>query len=211
MKMQLIVPLFVMAILASQPRPDDETVAVPTIFRSETAKKAIETFSSRLKILDNGRNEQIEEAKKQLRADLEKAAEVAVTNKDFSEVKRISSYLESKDFGQKASQTTLWRTITDLKREVARLNDLVASLKKVDPIVGVWNYNNGNVCEYLADGTVILRGSLIAIWRSLGNRSYIVAFTGGQAADRLQVQADWRTILLIGPDGSRRRLDRVSK
>ena len=192
----------------------DQPAEIQAKFATQSAKSAMETFKSKLAFLDEKMAEQIDLAKKQLRSDLEKSAQLAVENKDFTEVQLISSFLQSKEFGTKIVEPIPTpRVLADLKYENARMKSEISRFKKNDPIVGLWNYNNGNICDYASDGTVTLKGKIIAIWHKTGDATYIVAFVSQQAADRLQILADGRTVVLTGPKPKEKqmRLDRIGQ
>lgn len=151
-------------------------------------------------------------ARQQLRSDLEKSAKAAVAAKDFAEVQRISTFLQSEQFGSKPNQgPPASRVLAQLRLQTSKLEKELAAYRQADPIVGAWNYNNGNTCDYLADGTVMLGGKQTAIWRRTKDGSYLVAFIERKAADRLQLLPDGRTIALTGPGNSKMRLDRVNR
>ncbi|EMI40285.1 hypothetical protein [Rhodopirellula sp. SWK7] len=210
--MRIVLLLTCVAVFSSPLRGDDVSSSPPD-FSSKSAEVAIQAYSDRLAFLDQKLAEQITAAKDQLREDLSEAAEVAVSAKDFAEVSRISGYIESPQFGvisqlsaREEKSSSRWKV------ENSKLRAELNLLKVSDPITGFWDYNNGNVLEYLTNGSVLQNGRTVAVWRRLeGTSTYLCAYVDKLYADRLQMMPDGRSIVLTGPTGKKMRLDRKGK
>ncbi|PHQ32254.1 hypothetical protein CEE69_26935 [Rhodopirellula bahusiensis] len=184
-----------MRICVAQEASDDDS------FQSQVAKTAVAKFDERLRFLDQKLQEQIALAEKTLRSDLESALSEAVEAKDFAEANRISALLDSKlkAFVEERTKTNPGtdgdeQQIAKLKEKLAELESREQSKPPIDPVVGRWDYSNGNVCDYTQEGFVVLRGKRIGLWAKVENNQYLVAF--------LRTFADGSSEeLMLHPDG----------
>ena len=68
---------------------------------------------------------------------------------------------------------------------------------EVDPIVGVWDFRNGNICTFNEGGDIHLCGQRIAIWKHIERRNYVHVYLRGffsGASDSLVVGRDSQTM-----------------
>lgn len=100
------------------------------------------------------------------------AANKPITDRYIQELKRLKA--EAMKAGALEDAVAIDKEITSFS---SSSEDAATNLKKNDPIVGRWNYNNGNICEYTSDGFVTLNAKTIGIWRRKPQGGYIVAFT----------------------------------
>jgi hypothetical protein len=198
-----------LVLLCSHAKGEGDESTIPK-FASESAKAAMKSFDSKIAILGEKLNEQVVVAKNELRAGLTKATEEAVAAKDFSEVARISTYLESPQFGETQQvSATERKIITALKVENTKLKFDLKAASEPDPIVGVWDYSNGSVVECVSNGGAVSNGKMVAVWRRVEkSNTYILGYIEKLYADRLVLQSDGNTMELTGPKGSHLRLTR---
>ncbi len=121
-------------------------------FFSQPSKDAVRTFALETSMAEQEFQTAINAAREKFKAALHESLKVSANQGNLEEVKAITETLQLED---------------------QKLNPP----KKNDPIVGRWDYNNGNVCDFTPDGFVVLNAKVIAIWRIKPQGGYVVAFT----------------------------------
>ena len=124
------------------------TIALPAIsqdnvraepkFSSKAAKAAVAGFRQKVAMLNTKLEEQIDLARAEMNKDLEGALKDAVDKKDFSEVQRISSFIESKM--QLAEKPP--RSLKKAQMEIGQLKKKIESLTPSDDR-GIWMHSSG--------------------------------------------------------------------
>ncbi|WDQ14878.1 hypothetical protein [Rhodopirellula sp. P2] len=217
--------LLILAVLACSTRPGTSQDAFEAnAFESDVAKTAIAKFDERLQFLDRKLKEQISLAQVTLRSDLEAALSTVVDEKDFAEANRISALLDRKldSFVERRTKTRSQaedapdedkQLIANLKEQIAELKAKQKTPEPPDPVVGRWDYGNGNVCDYTPDGLVVLRGKPIGLWAKVGNKQYLVAFLRNFAdgsSEEIMLHPDGKHATSVGSKSSV-QLTRIEK
>ena len=92
---EFAVAMIGLLVCLQQSTAQEKEKATESKFESIAAKNAVNKFQDRLALLDAKLMEQVELARGELKTDLEKALDLANEAKDFPEIQRIASYLES--------------------------------------------------------------------------------------------------------------------
>lgn len=85
---------------------------------------------------------------------------------------------------------------------------------QTDPIIGVWDFTNSNVCTFKPDGNVELCGQRIALWKHVAGRNYVHLYMRGYfggASDALHLSEDGQTIDGLASGFETRKLQRVAE
>ena len=155
------------------------------VFKSKAAISAMKDLESDLKKIEAKWQADVALANTEMREKLESALEHAVKSKDFTEIKAISSFLET--------------------------NAKPGKNVTVDPIVGPWIHHNGNRTIFDPDGFVTLRGSTIGLWQKRKDGVYFVAYLksfGRGVSDEIRIKANGKSCDLIASDGRKLNLNR---
>ena len=209
---EFAVAMIGLLVCLQQSTAQEKEKATESKFESIAAKNAVNKFQDRLALLDAKLMEQVELARGELKTDLEKALDLANEAKDFPEIQRIASYLESNADPGKRPETEPSKStnVSSLQKQIRILQTELANAKMMDPIVGKWDYHNGNQCDFTEDGWVMLKGVPIGLWRRHKDGSYAVAFLNNfnGTSDQLQLRADGQACEFIGSK-ERFQIDRV--
>jgi len=199
-----------MSILMVQAYAQEQTGA-GVDFKSTDAKQAVRAFHDRMKLLDEKLDEQIGLARTELKKTLEAALVTATDNKDFSEVQRISTFLNSHLESYNAQPPEPNSSSASLKRRIKELEKQLETMQKPDPIAGHWRYRNGNVPEYTPDGWLLLNGKPIGLWRRHNDGSYTSAYLNsfGGISDRMLLDPTGMSFELTNVKGKKFQIPRA--
>ena len=81
-----------------------------------------------------------------------------------------------------------------------------------DPIVGKWDFRNGNICTFTEDGWVLLCGERIGLWKEVSGGHYVLAYLRtypGGLHDPLELDKGGDTIRAMMSNGITNTLLRV--
>jgi len=98
-------------------------------------------------------------------------------------------------------------------RTMNRVKDTGPEVQSMDPIVGVWDFNNSNICTFDDDGWVEICGYRVGVWRRESDGSYLLSYLRGYfdgSSDPLFLEPDCNTIAALISDSSTRKLIRMA-
>lgn len=100
-----------------------------------------------------------------------------------------------------------------MPRDIYRLNGNTQNDSTTDPIVGMWDFNNSNICTFDDDGWVEICGHRIGIWRQESENNYLLLYLRGYfggSSDPLFLESDGNSIAALITDSSTRKLIRMA-
>ena len=189
-----------------------EQVGADVDFKTTDAKQAIRSFHDRMKLLDEKLDEQIGLARTKLKKSLEAALLGETEKKNFAEVQRISTFLNSHLESYNAQPSRPKSNSASLKRRIKELEKQLEVIQKPDPIAGFWRYHNGNVTEYTPDGWLLLNSKPIGLWRRHSDGTYTSAYLntfGSGTSDRMVLDPNGMTFELTDVKGKKVQITRV--
>lgn len=100
-----------------------------------------------------------------------------------------------------------------MRRTLNRVEGRTPSGSTDDPIVGMWDFNNSNICTFDKNGWVETCGYRIGIWQRECESSYLLLYLRGYfggSSDPLFLESDGNTIAALISDSSTRKLIRMA-
>lgn len=193
----------------------DDAVVKRSDFQSEAAKQAVKTFDDRVSFLAQSMQQHLDSATEKLNDGLRAALKEAAQQGNLKETERISKYLQAnRPIRGEETAIAAQSKLKQLQGEIATLRQQLQNATAIDPLVGTWRYQQGNICEFTSDGWIVLKGERIAAWKRTGEDSYVAAFLkefANGVSDDMVLSQDRNTISAKSKNGEGFSIYRVLK